>query len=242
MLLENERLDLLIKESLSIIQNDDVFSFSTDALLLAHFTSLRRSDKVMDICSGNGIIPLLLSHKTTMPIEAIEIQSKLVDMARRSVQYNKREEQICIHEMDIKDVKQHFTPSQFNVVTCNPPYFRANQNYQHLKEAHRIARTELMCTFEDCVAAANHLLKQGGKMVVVQRADRLVDVLYAMRLKGIEPKVIYPVYSSPKKSQAITVIVEGIKGGKPDVKVMSPFYIYDINHEYSQEMQEVYYG
>ncbi|WP_414042088.1 tRNA1(Val) (adenine(37)-N6)-methyltransferase [Macrococcus animalis] len=242
MLLENERLDQLIKEDLSIIQNDDVFSFSTDALLLAHLTSLKKKDKVMDICSGNGIVPLLLSNRTEMPIEAIEIQPKLVDMARRSVKYNKLDSQICVHEMDIKVVKQNFIPSQFDVITCNPPYFRANQEFQHLKEAHRIARTEVLCTFQDCVRAANHLLKQGGKMVVVQRADRLIDVLTDMRLSGVEPKIIHPVYSSPKKPQAITVIVEGIKGGKPDVKVMPPFYIYDNDNEYSMEMLEVYYG
>lgn len=242
MLLENERFDQLIKEDLSIIQNDEVFSFSTDALLLAHFTPLKKKDKVMDICSGNGIIPLLLSHRTTMPIDAIEIQHRLVDMARRSVQYNKLESQICVHEMDIKTVKKKFIPSQYDVVTCNPPYFRANQEYQHLKEAHRIARTEVLCTFLDCVAAANHLLKQGGKMVVVQRADRLIDVLADMRSLGIEPKVIQPIYSSANRPQAITVIVEGIKGGKPDVKVMPPFYIYDDQNEYSKAMLEVYYG
>ncbi|WP_414045440.1 tRNA1(Val) (adenine(37)-N6)-methyltransferase [Macrococcus equi] len=242
MLLENERLDKLIKENLSIIQNDEVFSFSTDALLLAHFTTLKKKDKVMDICSGNGIIPLLLSHKTNMPIEGIEIQSQLVDMARRSFQYNHLESQIEMHAMDIKDVKKNFIPSQYDVVTCNPPYFRSNQSYQHLKEAHRIARTEILCTFADCVSAAQHLLKQGGKMVVVQRADRLVDVLVDMRAQNIEPKRIYSIYSSPNKPQAITIVVEGIKGGKPDAKVMPPFYIYDGKNEYSQEMCEVYYG
>ncbi|MCU7558411.1 tRNA1(Val) (adenine(37)-N6)-methyltransferase [Macrococcus capreoli] len=242
MLLHNERLDQLIKENLSIIQNDEVFSFSTDALLLAHFTPLKKRDKVMDICSGNGIIPLLLSDRTDMPIEAIEIQSKLVDMARRSIRYNKLESQVYVHEMDIKGVQQQFIPSQFDIVTCNPPYFRANQDYQHLKEAHRIARTEVLCTFMDCVQAAKHLLKQGGKFVVVQRADRLVDVVTDMRNGGIEPKVIYPIYSSPNKPQAITVVVEGIKGGKADVKVMSPFYIYNEAQQYSKEMNVVYYG
>ncbi len=242
MLLENERFDQLIKENLSIIQNDDVFSFSTDALLLAHLTPLKKKDKVIDICSGNGIIPLLLSHRTNMPIEAIEIQPQLVDMAKRSVQYNKLEEQICMYQMDIKSVKQNFIPSQFDVVTCNPPYFRANQEYQHLKEAHRIARTEVLCTFLDCVQSANHLLKQGGKMVVVQRADRLIDVLSDMRTVGIEPKVIYPIYSSPDKPNAITVVVVGIKGGKPDVKVMPSFYIYNTDGTYSESMNEVYYG
>lgn len=242
MLKENERFDQLLKENLSIIQNDDVFSFSTDALLLAHFTQLRAKDQIMDLCSGNGVIPLLLSSRTTMTIEAIEIQDALVDMAVRTIQYNDLVSQIKIHHMDLKDVGSTFLPSQFDVVTCNPPYFRENQSYQHLKEAHRIARHEVMCTFKDCVRAANHLLKQGGKMVIVQRADRLADVIVDMRTGGIEPKRLIPIYSKKSKTQAITVIVEGIKGGKPDLKLQSPFYIYNDDGTYSSEMNGVYYG
>lgn len=242
MLKENERFDQLLKENLSIIQNDDVFSFSTDALLLAHFTQLRAKDQIMDLCSGNGVIPLLLSSRTTMTIEAIEIQDALVDMAVRTIQYNDLVSQIKMHHMDLKDVGSTFLPSQFDVVTCNPPYFRENQSYQHLKETHRIARHEVMCTFKDCVRAANHLLKQGGKMVIVQRADRLADVIVDMRTGGIEPKRLIPIYSKKSKTQAITVIVEGIKGGKPDLKLQPPFYIYNDDGTYSSEMNGVYYG
>ncbi|TDM14844.1 tRNA1(Val) (adenine(37)-N6)-methyltransferase [Macrococcoides canis] len=242
MLKENERFDQLLKENLSIIQNDDVFSFSTDALLLAHFTQLRAKDKIMDLCSGNGVIPLLLSARTATAIEAVEIQDVLVDMAVRTIRYNDLASQITIHHMDLKDVGNTFLPSQFDVVTCNPPYFRENQSYQHLKEAHRIARHEVMCTFMDCVRAASHLLKQGGKMVIVQRADRLADVIVDMRMGGIEPKRLIPIYSKKSKAQAITVIVEGIKGGKPDMKIQPPFYIYDEDGSYSLQMQEVYYG
>lgn len=242
MLKENERFDQLLKENLSIIQNDDVFSFSTDALLLAHFTQLRAKDKIMDLCSGNGVIPLLLSSRTATAIEAVEIQDVLVDMAVRTIRYNDLASQITIHHMDLKDVGNTFLPSQFDVVTCNPPYFRENQSYQHLKEAHRIARHEVMCTFMDCVRAASHLLKQGGKMVIVQRAERLADVIVDMRMGGIEPKRLIPIYSKKSKAQAITVIVEGIKGGKPDMKIQPPFYIYDEDGSYSLQMQEVYYG
>ena len=242
MLKENERFDKLLKENLSIIQNEDVFSFSTDALLLAHFTQLRAKDKIMDLCSGNGVIPLLLSHRTATAIEAVEIQEVLVDMAVRTIRYNDLASQIKMHHMDLKDVGNTFLPSQFDVVTCNPPYFRENQSYQHLKEAHRIARHEVLCTFMDCVRAANHLLKQGGKMVIVQRADRLADVIVDMRMGGIEPKRLIPIYSKKSKAQAITVIVEGIKGGKPGLKIQPPFYIYDEDGSYSSQMQEVYYG
>lgn len=241
MLKTNERLDRLLKEQLDIIQNDEVFSFSTDALLLGHFTPALKKGKIMDLCSGNGIIPLLLSYKSHVPIEAVEIQHELVDMARRSVMHNGLEQQITIHEMDLKDAGMHFTPSQYTLVTCNPPYFRGNQSFQHLKEAHRIARHEVMCSLDDCVTAARHLLKEGGRLMMVHRADRLVDCMTAMRECGIEPKKIWTIYSRKNKPQAITVVIEAVKGGRPDCRIMPPFYIYD-GDDYSAEMKAVYYG
>lgn len=160
MLKEQERLDDLIKENLKIIQNDEVFSFSTDALLLAHFTKVRKNDSILDLCAGNGVIALLLSAKSHQKIESIEIQEQLADMAQRSFKYNRLEERLSMHNMDLKDVYQTFKPSQFTLITCNPPYFKRNQLHQHQKEAHKIARHEIMCSLEDCMFARRHLLKQ----------------------------------------------------------------------------------
>lgn len=239
---KNERIDRLIKEGLSIIQNDEVFSFSTDALLLAHFVRPIKKGRIMDLCSGNGIIPLLLSDKMEVPIEGIEIQSELVDMARRSVALNQLDAQIQIHEGDLRTVNQSMLPSQYDVVTCNPPYFRENQSFQHLKEPHRIARHEILCTLDDCIRASRHLLKQGGRLYMVHRADRLVDCLVSMRQGGLEPKALWQIYSRPDKPTAVTVVIEAVRGGKPDCKVMPPFYIYQNDGHYSREMTEVYYG
>ncbi|PAI77029.1 hypothetical protein APW76_03000 [Staphylococcus aureus] len=141
MLKENERFDQLIKEDFSIIQNDDVFSFSTDALLLGHFTKPRTKDIVLDLCSGNGVIPLLLFAKHPRHIEGVEIQKTLVDMARRTFQFNDVDEYLTMHHMDLKNVTKVFKPSQYTLVTCNPPYFKENQQHQHQKEAHKIAST-----------------------------------------------------------------------------------------------------
>lgn len=123
MLKDQERLDELIKEDLKIIQNDDVFSFSTDALLLGHFTEVRKNDKILDLCAGNGVISLLLSAKGTQMIESVEIQEKLVDMARRSYAYNQLEDRLKMHHLDLKEVYHNFKPSQYTLVTCNPPLF-----------------------------------------------------------------------------------------------------------------------
>lgn len=241
MLKENERLDCLLKEQLEIIQNDEVFSFSTDALLLGHITQLRKRDKVMDLCSGNGVIPLLLSDKGNHMIDAIEIQPQLVDMAERSIRHNHLEARIQMYEMDLRHAQQHFQPSSYNVVTCNPPYFKTIQTHQHQKEAHKIARHEVMCTLADCVNAAKHLLKQGGRFVMVHRAERLMDVLFEFRQHRIEPKKLTMVYSKPGKA-AHAILVEGRKDGKPGLDIAPPFYMYTADGQYTKEMSAIYYG
>ena len=149
---------------------------------------MRKNDKILDLCAGNGVIALLLSAKGSQTIESIEIQEQLADMARRSFEYNDLTNRLLIHHMDLKDVYQNFKPSQYTLVTCNPPYFKSNQRHQHQKEAHKIARHEIMCTLEDCMLAARHLLKQGGRLMMVHRAERLMDVLTEMRKASIEPK------------------------------------------------------
>ncbi|PTK93953.1 tRNA1(Val) (adenine(37)-N6)-methyltransferase [Staphylococcus gallinarum] len=241
MLNDGERLDCLIKENLKIIQNDDVFSFSTDALLLAHFTKVKKNDQILDICTGNGVIPLLLSDKGNQQIAGIEIQEQLVDMANRSIALNQLDERITMHHMDLKDAHKVFKPAQYSLVTCNPPYFKVNQQHHHQKDAHKIARHEIMCTLEDCCFAARHLLKQGGRLVMVHRAERLMDVLSQMRAFQIEPKKLYFIYSKEGKS-AHTIVIEGRKGGNQGLEIQPPFYIYQQNGTYSEEMREIYYG
>lgn len=120
MLQPGERLDYLIREDLRIIQNDAVFSFSTDALLLGHFTEVRKRDRILDMCAGNGVIPLLLSDKGNNVITGVEIQPQLVDMAERSIQYNHLEDCITMVEMDINALIQAYAPAQFDLITCNP--------------------------------------------------------------------------------------------------------------------------
>ena len=241
MLKDNERLDSLIKENLKIIQNDDVFSFSTDALLLGDFAEIRKKDKVIDLCSGNGVIPLLLSYKGNQPIEGIEIQPQLVDMAQRSFKYNQLDDRLYMHQMDVKSVFQHFKPSQYSVVTCNPPYFKENQLHQHQKEAHKIARHEILCKLEDCLMAARHLLKQSGRLYMVHRAERMMDVLTEMRRANIEPKRLTLVYSKLDRD-AQTILVEGRKSGNQGLDITPPFYIYQKDGMYSEEMKGIYYG
>ncbi|HGH0797423.1 TPA: tRNA1(Val) (adenine(37)-N6)-methyltransferase [Staphylococcus pseudintermedius] len=241
MLQPGERLDYLIREDLRIIQNDAVFSFSTDALLLGHFTEVRKRDRILDMCAGNGVIPLLLSDKGNNVITGVEIQPQLVNMAVRSVQYNHLEDRITMVEMDINALIQAYSPAQFDLITCNPPYFKANQTNQHQLEAHKIARHEIYCTLDDCLRVSNHLLKEGGRVVMVHRAERMLDLFESMRHYRIEPKRLHMIFSKPGKA-AQTIVVEGRKGGRQGLNIAPPFYIYDEQGDYTPEMKEIYYG
>ncbi|EIS6447847.1 TPA: tRNA1(Val) (adenine(37)-N6)-methyltransferase [Staphylococcus pseudintermedius] len=241
MLQPGERLDYLIREDLRIIQNDAVFSFSTDALLLGHFTEVRKRDRILDMCAGNGVIPLLLSDKGNNVITGVEIQPQLVNMAVRSVQYNHLEDRITMVEMDINALIQAYSPAQFDLITCNPPYFKANQTNQHQLEAHKIARHEIYCTLDDCLRVSNHLLKEGGRVVMVHRAERMLDLFESMRHYRIEPKRLHMIFSKPGKA-AQTIVVEGRKGGRQSLDIAPPFYIYDEQGDYTPEMKEIYYG
>ncbi|EHD5265844.1 tRNA1(Val) (adenine(37)-N6)-methyltransferase [Staphylococcus pseudintermedius] len=241
MLQPGERLDYLIREDLRIIQNDAVFSFSTDALLLGHFTEVRKRDRILDMCAGNGVIPLLLSDKGNNVITGVEIQPQLVNMAVRSVQYNHLEDRITMVEMDINALIQAYSPAQFDLITCNPPYFKANQTNQHQLEAHKIARHEIYCTLDDCLRVSNHLLKEGGRVVMVHRAERMLDLFESMRHYRIEPKRLHMIFSKPGKA-AQTIVVEGRKGGRQALDIAPPFYIYDEQGDYTPEMKEIYYG
>ncbi|EGQ1297178.1 methyltransferase [Staphylococcus pseudintermedius] len=241
MLQPGERLDYLIREDLRIIQNDAAFSFSTDALLLGHFTEVRKRDRILDMCAGNGVIPLLLSDKGNNVITGVEIQPQLVNMAVRSVQYNHLEDRITMVEMDINALIQAYSPAQFDLITCNPPYFKANQTNQHQLEAHKIARHEIYCTLDDCLRVSNHLLKEGGRVVMVHRAERMLDLFESMRHYRIEPKRLHMIFSKPGKA-AQTIVVEGRKGGRQGLDIAPPFYIYDEQGDYTPEMKEIYYG
>ncbi|HEC2170468.1 TPA: tRNA1(Val) (adenine(37)-N6)-methyltransferase [Staphylococcus delphini] len=241
MLQPGERLDYLIREDLRIIQNDAVFSFSTDALLLGHFTEVRKRDRILDMCAGNGVIPLLLSDKGNNVVTGVEIQPQLVNMAERSILYNHLEDRITMVEMDINALVQAYAPAQFDLITCNPPYFKANQTNQHQLEAHKIARHEIFCTLNDCLRVSNHLLKEGGRIVMVHRAERMLDLFESMRHYRIEPKRLHMIYSKPGKA-AQTIVVEGRKGGRQGLDIAPPFYIYDAQGDYTPEMKEIYYG
>ncbi len=238
---DDERIDYIIENELQIIQSPTVFSFSLDAVLLANFAWVPiKRGKIIDLCTGNGIIPLLLSRKSQVSIEGVEIQNRLYNMGTRSVDLNNLNDQLTLHHADIRNLPSEIKRESYDAVTCNPPYFKSKRNEQrNLNEHLTIARHEVMCTLEDVIRSCSGLTKQGGKVSLVHRPERLLDIMTLMRKYRIEPKRMQLVYPKTGK-EANTLLIEGIKDGKPDLKVLPPFIVYQETNTYTDEMREVY--
>ncbi|MBU8788599.1 tRNA1(Val) (adenine(37)-N6)-methyltransferase [Bacillus glycinifermentans] len=240
---DDERLDYLLAEDMKIVQSPTVFAFSLDAVLLSKFAYVPiQKGKIIDLCTGNGVVPLLLSTRSKAEITGVEIQDRLYDMAVRSVEYNNLQKQIHLIRDDLKNMPQVLGHNRSDVVTCNPPYFKTPQKTeQNLNEHLAIARHEIYCTLEDVVRVGSKLLKQGGKLALVHRPGRLLEIFELMKAYQIEPKRVQFVYPKQGK-EANTILVEGIKDGRPDLKILPPLFVYDEHDQYTSEIRKILYG
>lgn len=243
-LYDDERLDnLVVGDDMKIIQSPSVFSFSLDAVLLANFANIPiKRGRILDLCTGNGVIPLLLSRRTNAEIIGVEIQERLVHMAERSIQLNRLSEQISMIHEDLKQLKPILGHSRFDVITCNPPYFKTPSiTEQNKNDFLTIARHEVFCTLEDVVQALKLHVKPGGKVAMVHRPGRLVDILTLFREYRLEPKRLRFVH--PKKGKdANMLLIEAIRDGKSDLKLLPPLYIYEEGLIYTKEAKDIIYG
>jgi tRNA1(Val) A37 N6-methylase TrmN6 len=242
-LIGDERLDYLLAEDLRIIQSPSVFAFSLDAVLLSKFAYMPiQKGRVIDLCSGNAVVPLLLSTRSKAMITGVEIQERLFQMAEKSVAYNELQNQITMIHGDLKDMPAALGHGKFDVITCNPPYFKTPKKEEMNQNEHlAIARHEILCTLEDVIMASSKLSRMGGKIALVHRPGRLIEIVELMKKYKIEPKRIQLVYPKQGK-EANTLLIEGIKGGQPDLKILPPLFVYDENNEYTKEVKEILYG
>lgn len=226
---------LLGYEQLKIIQDKRDFCFSLDSILLPNFVTINKNiQKILDIGTGNAPIPLILSTKTNAYIYGIEIQKKSVDMAQQSILLNNLQEQIKIIEADVRTYP--FELEQFDLITCNPPFFKVNkQSHFNESDSKTIARHEVMLTLSDVIRLARKLLKNKGVLALVHRPERLVDIIVEMRSQNIEPKKIQYVY--PKKGEdSHMLLIEGKKNGNPGLKILDPLYIHNEDGSYTEEV------
>lgn len=240
MLREGERVDDLLTHELGIIQSDEVFSFSLDAVLLARFCTVPARGRVADLCTGNGVVPLLLSTRTQASIMAVEIQPRLADMALRSVVGNGLDGQIAVTQGDLKQIHEQWGYGAFDLVTVNPPYLQVKTGDAKGNPYMAAARHELLCTLDDVLAACSRLSRTGGKVAIVHRPTRLADLIEGMRTYRLEPKRMRLVH--PRADQeANIVLIEAVRDGKPELRVLPPLIVYE-GGRYCQELLDVYYG
>ena len=235
---EKERLDDLQLSGLKIIQDPERFCFGMDAVLLSGFVRARQGDQLLDLGTGTGILPLLLSAKTQCAhLTGLEIQEESAEMARRSVALNHLEERISIVSGDLKEAGQIFAPASFDCITCNPPYMIGQHGITNPDAPKAIARHEILCTFEDVAAAAEKLLKSGGKFFLVHRPFRLAELIVTLTSHKLEPKRMRLVYPYADKEPNM-VLLEAVRGGNSRMTVEPPLIIFDRPGEYSREIKD----
>mgnify|MGYP002623933192 CR=1 FL=1 len=237
-----ERLDDLGRKGYRIIQDPERFCFGMDAVLLSEFVRAKEGDLLLDMGTGNGILPILLEAKTAAAhFTGLEIQPESADLARRSVAYNHLEKKIDIVTGDMGDATKLFGASSFDIVTSNPPYMIGGHGLQNPFDAKSIARHEIKMTLEVLIRETAKVLKPQGSCFFVHRPFRLVELLSMMCSYGVEPKRMRLVYPFSDREPSM-VLVEGKRGGKPRLTVEKPLVIYAAENVYTPEVAAMYEG
>lgn len=237
---DDERIDDLQRNHYGIIQRKGAFCFGMDAVLLSGFAAVKKGERALDLGTGTGIIPILLSAKTEGEhFTGLEIQEESADMARRSVSYNHLEERVDIVTGDIKEAGTLFARASFDVVTSNPPYMNDAHGIKNPGDAKAIARHEVLCTLEDVVREGTCLLRPGGRFYMVHRPRRLIEIIQTMKKHGLEPKRMKFVHPY-RDREANMVLIEAVRGGGALLKAEAPVIVFDENGEYSEEIRTTY--
>lgn len=240
LLKNDETLDDLQLNGICIIQKREAFRFGVDAVLLANFAKVKSKMKAIDLCSGTGIIPFILAGKTNAEhITGIEIQKDMVDMAKRSACFNNMEQRLGFIHKDLSDLNFMNSLSKVDVVTVNPPYKLKNSGIVSKDDKNAIARHEICCTLEDVIKAATSVLKDNGKLYMIHRPERIVDIMCIMRKYSIEPKLMRMVQPTINKAPNM-VLIEGQKNGGKFLKWEAPLAIHRENGDYTEEINIIY--
>lgn len=238
----NERIDDLQLNNLKIIQNSKEFCFGIDSVLLSDFAKgAKKHKKVVDLCTGNGVIAILLSAKLPKAKEIIgvEIQEYSAELANRSIELNDLQDKIQIINKDLTKIKKDIVAGSVDLVVCNPPYKPKGSGIINEKDSKTIARHEISCTLEDIIKEASRELNFGGSFCMVHKVERMTDIFTLLRKHGLEPKRMRLIYPKVGES-ANLVLIEGIKGGKPFLNMEPPIYVYKDKEEYTDQIYEIY--
>lgn len=232
---------LLGYKNLRIVQDNEMFNFSLDSVLLPNFVTINKKiTKILDIGCGNAPIPLILSTKTNAKIIGVEIQKEVYDLALESIKINNKEEQISIINMDINDYYKEIETDSFDVITCNPPFFKYIETSNINKNDYKtIARHEVKLNLRELFTIAKKLLKNNGVIAIVNRPERFVEVVEEMKKNNIEPKRVQFVYPKENK-EANIMLIEGSKNGNPGLKILPPIYSHLDNGDYTDTIKKYF--
>ena len=216
------------------------YRFSIDAVLLASQAYPQAADKVVDLGTGCGIIALIMAYRRKdITVYAVEIQADLTQLAISNVKANLLEDRITVLDMDMKKLKPDATSGPVDLVVSNPPYRRSGSGRINPDNQRAVARHELKANLYDVVRTARRMLKTSGRFVTIYPAGRTADILSQMRVAGVEPKFIRTIHSGPS-SDAKLILIEGVKGGNPGLKIAPPLFVYDQNGDYTDEVQRMF--
>lgn len=238
----DETVDTVFDGKITVVQRKNGYRFSIDALLLAHFAAPKKSDRVVDLGAGSGVIALMLAAlHPAIEIHGVELQTAMADRARRSAAINGLQERVKIVAGDVREIEALFSSRTFDLVVANPPYRVAASGRINPDAEKRVARHEIQTKLQDFLRAAGYLLRRGGKIAMVYPATRLVDLLHDMREQRLEPKRMQLVHSF-KGAEASLALVEGIREGRAELKLLPPLTIYDEKRNYTPEARALLSG
>lgn len=240
---DGERLDQLFSTDVKIIQNKEVFSYSVDSVLLSRFPRLPKKGLIVDLCSGNGAVGLFASSMTKATIVQVEIQERLADMNRRSIELNGLGDQVSVINDNLNQLPEHIGRSKVDLILCNPPYFKVDKESNlNESEHYLLARHEVTTNLDQICYTAQQVLKSNGRLAMVHRPDRFLDILDTLKTYKLAPKRLQFIYPKAGKG-ANMLLIEAIKDGSPDgLKILPPLVVHEDNGDYTAAIREIYYG
>jgi tRNA1(Val) A37 N6-methylase TrmN6 len=235
-----ETLDTLFGGRLKVLQKKRGYRFSIDALLLAHFAEPDPDDRIIDLGTGCGIVPLILFfRKKSKKIMGVEVQPSLADLARRNAVLNRCSSRFQVWQDDLRKLDQRVTREIFNLVLTNPPYRKVGSGRVNSHTEKAVARHEIQATLEEVLRAAHYLLKDKGVLTMIYPASRAADLMRGLSKYHLEPKRVQFVHSH-ENDEARLVLVEAHKEGHAQVKILPPFYLFESSGDYTPAARELF--